>query len=106
MGETAAPRVGFAASSYTAVEGGAGVEVTVSLSAASVEELTVPITVSAGATTEPGDYTVSGEALTFAIGESSKTLTVVANEDSDSADETVELGFGTLPVGVAAGARR
>ena len=103
LGETAAPTVAFAASSYTAVEGGAGVAVTVSLSAASMEELTVPITVSAGATTESGDYTMSGEAVTFAIGESSKTLTVTANEDADSADETVELGFGELPVGVAAG---
>ena len=103
MGETPAPTVAFAASSYTAVEGGAAATVTVSLSAASVEELTVPITVSAGAETEAGDYTVSGEALTFAIGDSSRMLTVVANEDADSADETVELGFGELPVGVVAG---
>ncbi len=103
LGELSAPTVEFGASSYTAVEGGAGVEVTVSLSAASVEELTVPVTASAGAETESGDYTVSAEAVTFAVGESSKTLTVTANEDADSADETVSLGFGELPVGVAAG---
>ena len=95
--------VNFGSDSYTAVEGGAAVSVTVSLSEASVQELTVPITVSEGADTEPGDYLVSSAALTFAVGESSKTFTVTARVDADSADETVELGFGTLPVGVVAG---
>ena len=103
VGQTAALTVGFGAASYTASEGGSGVAVTVSLSTAAVEAVTIPITVSAGALTEEDDYEVSGEAVTFAVGESSKALTVTANEDADSADESVELGFGELPEGVSAG---
>ena len=106
VGQTETLTVGFGASTYTATEGGSEAAVTVNLSAAAVEELTIPITVSAGAATEPGDYTVSGlssGAVTFAVGASSRTLTVTATEDTDSADESVELGFGDLPSGVSAG---
>ena len=41
--------------------------------------------------------------MRFAIGDRSKTVTVAANDDADSADEWVELGFGALPAGVSAG---
>ena len=56
--------------------------------------------------TEADDYTVSGltdGALSFAPGDLSKTFMIVANEDTDSDDETIELGFGTLPEGVSKG---
>ena len=100
---TAALTVSYGADRYTAGEGGSGVPVTVSLSAAAVEEVAIPLDVSPGALTEPGDYALSARVLTFAVGESSRTLTVTANGDDDSADEAVELGFGELPLGVEAG---
>ena len=42
-------------------------------------------------------------ALDFVPGETSKTFTVVANRDSDRSDETLTLGFGTLPTEVTEG---
>ena len=106
---TASVAVEYGSETYTATEDGPGVAVTVTLNDDAVEAVTIPITVTPGATAEEGDYSVSGlgsdDSVTFAIGESSKTLTVVANEDADSADEAVELGFGTLPDGVSAGMR-
>ena len=105
----AGPAVDYGAASYTASEGGSSAAVTITLNDAAVEAVTIPITVTAGAATEDDDYTVSGlshdESVTFVVGESSKTLTVTAHEDDDSADETVELGFGTLPDAVSAGMR-
>ena len=99
----------YGSETYTATEGGPAVAVTVTLNEAAEEAVTIPITVTAGAATEAGDYDLSGlsgdGSVTFLIGESSKTLTVTANEDSDSADETVKLGFGTLPDAVGAGMR-
>ena len=100
---TGALAVNFGADRYTASEGGSGVPVTVSLSAAAVEEVAIRLDVSPGALTEPDDYMLSARVLTFAAGERSKALTVTANEDDDSADESVELGFGELPPGVEAG---
>ena len=50
----------------------------------------MPVEVSTAALTETGDYEVGGlssDAVTFAAGESSKTFTVTAKEDDDSADE-------------------
>ena len=104
---TEALTIDYGAGSYAAVEGGAAAAVTVRLSAAAAEELSIPITVSAADGTETGDYTTSGlsaGALAFAVGESSKAFTVAANQDADSADESVTLGFGALPAGVTAGA--
>ena len=105
-GQTDTLAVSYGAGSYTASEGGAAASVVVQLSAGAVEAVTIPITVSAGAATEADDYAVSGltnEALSFAVGDTSQTITITANEDADSADESVELGFGTLPTGVALG---
>ena len=102
-GATASLTVGFGSGSYTAMEGGNGVLVTVALNAAALEAVAIPIAVNPAALTEVGDYALSAQALTFAVGESSKTLTVTAQEDADSADESVELGFGELPEGVGTG---
>ena len=103
----AAVRVEFGAPAYTAVEGGAGAAVTVALNEAAIRTVAVPIEVTAAALTEATDYGVSGlgnGAVTFAVGESSRTVTVTALVDADSADELVELALGTLPAGVTGGA--
>ena len=97
--------VSFGASSYDAQEGGS-VSVTVALSEAD-RVLEIPIAVTAGSGTEPGDYTVSGLTegkLSFARDAAAETFAIAANRDADAVDETVTVAFGTpLPEGVRAG---
>ena len=106
MGETAAPRVGFAASSYTAVEGGAAVTIPVQLNQPALQELRIPITATPRGTTAVGDYAIAGLTagmLTFATGDDTKNITVVAVQDADAADEAVAIGFGAgVPAGTVA----
>ena len=98
--------VAYESATYEATEGGAAETITVTMSPAADRTVPVPIAVSGG-TAERGDYTVSGltggNALPFAAGDASKTFTITANEDADTDDETVPLGFGALPSGVTAG---
>ncbi len=98
--------VAFDLASYSTTEGGDPVTVKVSLNRTSDQDLTIPITVMPQGATEADDYTVSGltdGTLSFAPGDLSKTFMIAANEDTDSDDETIELGFGTLPEGVSQG---
>ena len=93
------PTVAYGASSYEAQEGGEPVPVSVSLSAKATRAVALPVTVTADAGTEAGDYTVSGlaeEMLSFALGDSTRSFRLTANEDDDGDDETVSLGFGDL----------
>ena len=84
----------------TAVEGGAGVVVTVRLSAAPEREVVIPLTSTAtGGATAQGesgeDYAGIPESLTFGAQETEKTFTVTAVDDSlDDDDEGVTLSFG------------
>ena len=107
---TATPEAGrtvfFAAAAYQASEGGDAATVTVRLSRAVSQALTIPITVTRDADTEQSDYTVAGltnGALSITPGTTSQTFTVTANQDVDQDDETVSVGFGTLPSEVSAG---
>ncbi len=96
--------VSYSTNGYTVNEGAAG-NVTVTLSAATDRALQLPITVAPG-TTDSGDYEVTGltnQALAFVPGDSSKSFTFRALQDTDSSDETVTLGFGQLPNKVTAG---
>ena len=105
--------VSYAAESYTASEGGDPIAVTVKLSQANDEDLTIPIQVRRPETTELDDYTVEGLAewdaqegsgtLSFAAGATEQTFTIAADQDGDGDDETVELGFGELPAILMAG---
>ena len=98
--------VAFDPASYSTTEGGDPVTVRVTLNRTSDQDVTIPITVMPQGATEADDYTVSGltdGTLSFAPGDLSKTFMIVANEDTDSDDETIELGFGTLPEGVSKG---
>ena len=91
--------VAFAQASYEAVEGGAGVVVTVQLSAAPEREVVIPLTsAAANGATAPGepdpDYTGIPVSVTFAADETEKTFTVTAVDDSlDDDDEGVTLSF-------------
>ena len=97
--------VSFGASTYWVSEGGS-TRITVRLSPASGRSLTIPITVRNGSA-ESDDYSVSGlinGALTFSRGDTSETFTIATVDDTaHEGNETVNLGFGTLPVGVSAG---
>ena len=98
--------VAFDLASYSTTEGGDPVTLRVALNRTSNQDLTIPITVMPQGATEADDYTVSGltdGALSFAPEDLSKTFMIVANEDTDSDDETIELGLGTLPEGVSKG---
>ena len=93
-------KVGFGAKSY-AVSEGSSVVVTVSLDNALTEAVTVPITTvdQDGATGD--DYSGIPASVTFAAGDTSATFTVDATADSTYDDnESVLIGFGTLPDGV------
>ena len=95
--------VTYEASSYSAQEGGEAATVTVRLSPPASQALRIPIAVNPPS----GDFAVSGLTdgeLSFAPEADEATFTVTANEDADTVDEEVTLGFGTpLPEGVSAG---
>ena len=96
--------VSYGSANYRVNEGGAA-QVTVRLSAAMPSTFRVPVTVSRG-TAESGDYRVSGlsgGALNFSQGSSTRSFTITALQDDDSDDETLNLGFGSLPGIVTAG---
>ena len=98
--------VSYRAEGYTVNEGATG-NVAVALSAAADRALQVPITV-ASLTAASGDYRVTGltnGALAFVPGDSSRSFTFQALEDTDTNDETVTLGFGQLPNKVTVGDR-
>jgi hypothetical protein len=95
--------VAFAQGSYSVIEGG-DFEVTVTLSEASSEDVTVPVQAT-GATASA--VRLSADSVTFAAGETSQVITVtVLDNDEDApgvgAAETtiVQLEFGTLPESV------
>ena len=102
-GQTA---VTFGASSYTASEGGAPATVAVELSPAPSAPVTIPLTPSRQGGATAGDYSGVPPNVTFQAGQTRRTFTVTATDDSvDDDGESVRIGFGTLPDGFVAGAR-
>ena len=98
--------VSYQAAGYTVNEGATGA-VSVTLSPAADRVMQIPITV-ALLTAESGDYRVTGltsSALAFVPGDSSKSFTFEALQDTDTSDETVTLELGQLPDKVTAGNR-
>ena len=78
-------------SDASATEGDA-IEFTVSLSAASGRQVTVEYATSNGTAESGTDYTAASGTLTFAAGETSKTVSVATTDDSaDEEDETFTL---------------
>ena len=91
----------FVRSSYTVAEG-ATVDVAVRLNKDPERTLTIPLTATgqSGATTS--DYSLP-TGVTFASGDTEKTVTFTATDDADDDDgETVTIAFGTLPTAVTA----
>ena len=95
--------VSFGAASYTVAEGSSRT-VTVTLDADSERTVVIPIEAAnqGGATTT--DYSGVPQNVTFDSGDTSKSFTFMATEDSINDDgESVLLAFGALPGGVSAG---
>ena len=94
--------VQFSQGSYTVVEG-ATLSVTVTLSADPERTVVVPITAVNQGTTSDADYSGVPSSVTFDAGETSKSFTFSATQDTvDDDDESVQLGFGSRgrdPVG-------
>ena len=100
--------VSFGAASYTVTEDGTAATVTVTLSADPEREVPIPIDVALNGATaqgEPGeDYSGIPASVAFVSGQTEKTFTVTATDDSvDDDGESISLSFGTLPRGVSAG---
>ena len=83
-----AKEVSFAANACTAVEGGAGVEVTVRLNQASDVALEIPLKAQAGSGT---DFTGAPSSVSFAPGADEATFMVTATGDLNADDETLTI---------------
>ena len=89
--------VQFSQGSYTVAEG-ATQSVTVTLSADPERTVVVPIAAVNQGTTSDADYSGVPSSVTFDAGEMSKSFTFSATQDTDDDDdESVQLGFGSLP---------
>ena len=95
--------VSLRSASYTATEGGDAASVVVELSADPGQDVTIPLTEAPAGGADAADYTVP-ESVTFISGGAlSQTVEVTAVSDDATEDgESVVLGFGTLPDGIAA----
>ena len=96
--------VSYGLAEYTAAEGGS-VTVTVELDADPERTVVIPVTHTARAEATSAVYSGVPESVTFDAGDTEKTFTFSADDDTvDDDDEEVLLGFGTsLPVGVSTG---
>ena len=107
--------VTFAASAYYVAESDDAettnleenkVTVTLTLSADPERSVTIPITKTNQGGASDADYSGVPAGVTFASGETSKSFTFTAAEDTvDDKGESVKLSFGTLPSRVTAGFR-
>ena len=93
----------FEAVAYNAAEGGS-VSVAVRLSADPNRTVAIPITTTNQGGASDADYSGVPASLTFNSGETFKTFRFLATQDTvDDDDESVKLGFGTLPARVSSG---
>ena len=93
-------RVGFGASSYTGIEGGAPVQVPVVLEPAASSAVRVPLATTLVGGADVSDYSGVPEFLDFAVGESEKTIVVKVQDDGEPGEadtEGIAIGFGALP---------
>ena len=95
-------QVSFADSSYMVQEGGPGVEVMVRLNKPR-NNLRVPLTANGQGGADDSDFTGVPPEVVFKDGETEKTFTFVAMEDSEEENgEMVRLGFGAFSEGMVA----
>ena len=96
--------VSYELASYNVTEGGSNVTVKVILSADPEHTVTIPINTTNQNGADDDDYSVMPTSLTFNSGDTEKSITFSATDDSDDDDnESVKLTFGNLPPRVSAG---
>ena len=86
--------VSFGASSYSAIEGGPGATVTVSLDYAPRAPAIVCLVVENQAGTSDDDYAGVPDELVFAVTETSRSFVVTVADDADSDGGSIMIGFG------------
>ncbi len=97
-------QVSFEEDTYEAYEGGEAAVVAVVLDGPAATGTVIPITAQGMNGADSSDWTGAPISLTFGAGDTRKTFTITAYDDTVEDDgETVELGFGSLPSGVALG---
>ena len=95
--------VSFGADTYGVSEG-SFTTITVVMSHAPGSDATIPIMATNQGDTSNADYLLSATSVIFGPTDTSKTFKFTATQDSvDDDEESVDLGFGTLPGGVSAG---
>ena len=95
--------VSFGQGTYSVAEGGT-VTVRVTLSADPERSVSIPITTLDEGGASNSDYSGVPANVSFAPGETAKTITFSATQDTEDDDsESVKLGFGNLPTGVSEG---
>ena len=94
--------VSFQSATYAVAE---GASVTVTVAMVDPERtVTIPITVTNEGGATNADYSSLPQTITFDSGDTSKTFTFTATQDTEDDDgERVKLTFGALPTGVTAG---
>ena len=101
--QNAGVAVSFAAASLSVGEGDRAT-VTVTLAEAPASPVTVPIAATPGAGFGTSEYSGVPSSVTFNAGETSKSFTVTAAQDTDDEpDRVLTLGIGTLPAGYVPG---
>jgi uncharacterized repeat protein (TIGR01451 family) len=101
---TPLPNVRFSAASYSRVEGGGAATITVQLSAASDQTVTVQYATSNGTAIAPNDYAATSDNLTFSPSQTSKTFNVpIVDDGLHESSETVSLAL-SAPNGANLGA--
>ena len=95
--------VSFGADTYGVSEG-SFTTITVVMSHAPGSDATIPIMATNQGDTSNSDYLLSATSVIFGPTDTSKTFTFTATQDSvDDDEESVDLGFGTLPTGSVRG---
>ncbi|MDB5391628.1 MAG: hypothetical protein JWM11_7274 [Planctomycetaceae bacterium] len=99
--EVQIPVVNFSVAAVSARENNGTVNITVNLSQASNEDVTIPFTVS-GTATDPDDYTIDASPLIIPAGQTSGTIAVhLVDSDTLEPDKTVILTLGSAINAVA-----
>ena len=95
--------VSFEQGDYTVAEGST-VNITVTLSADPERTIRIPLTVTNQGGASDDDHSLVPDAVTFNSGQDSRVFTFRADQDThDDDEESVKIGFGTLPAGVTTG---
>ena len=92
--------VSFESSAYSLMEGSSAI-VSVKLSEDPERTVTIPVTTNNGTGASDGDYSGVPDSVVFNSGDTEKSFSFTAAQDShDEDEETVTLGFGDMPSGV------